>query len=204
VERLEEPASPAGEAAVARVCGPCSLCCTVLRVDELRKLAGTPCVHQRAEGGCGIYVRRPGICRAYRCLWLSGGLDESDRPDRLGAVLDLVSRGGSPRLEICEARPGVFEASPRLREIAASYRESFPVHVAAAWDVLDPERPSLLLLPDGEEHHVHGDRLTIIRDGVRVGERRLHWLARLAYRLWIAFSARRLRSYRGGGAGPAP
>jgi len=90
----------------------------VLRVDELRKLGGTPCVHQHAGDGCRIHATRPGICRAYRCLWLGGALRDGDRPDALGAVLDVVSTGASTWLEIREAEPGAYERSPRLREIA--------------------------------------------------------------------------------------
>jgi hypothetical protein len=122
----------------------------VLRVDELRKLGGTPCVHQRAGGGCGIHPQRPGICRAYRCLWLGGGLRDDDRPDALGAVLDVVSRGASVWLEIREAQPGAFERSARLREIAHEYRASMPVRIGDSADVLDPERRFRVLLPNGE------------------------------------------------------
>jgi hypothetical protein len=120
----------------------------VLRVDELRKLGGTPCAHQRDAGGCGIYERRPGICRAYRCLWLGGGLRDDDRPDALGAVLDVVSQGASVWLEIREARPGAFERSARLREIAGEYRQSMPVRISDTADVLDPER-RFRVLPAG-------------------------------------------------------
>ena len=70
-----------------RAGGDCSLCCQVLRVDELAKLGGVPCIHQDVGAkGCSIHPSRPKICRAYRCLWLSGGLAEADRPHRLGAV----------------------------------------------------------------------------------------------------------------------
>ena len=121
--------------AVVRSCGECTLCCTLLRVDELRKLGGTPCPALRAAPaapGCGIHATRPAICRAYSCLWLAGGLDPGDRPDRLGAVLDVATEGGVTRLRVHEARPGAYDGSPRLREIVARYRESMPVRIADA------------------------------------------------------------------------
>jgi len=183
-----------------RVCGSCSLCCTVLRVDELRKLGGTPCAHQRVghpEGGCGIHARRPGVCRTYRCLWLRGGLLEDDRPDRLGAVIDVASRGGAPRVEIREARPGALDRSRRLREIAEHYRASFPVHVSSAEDALDADRPRRILWPGGEEHEVRGDRVTVRRGGAPVAERRLPLPARWLRRLWLGVARRRLRGWRG-------
>jgi hypothetical protein len=175
----------------SRVCGACSLCCTVLRVDALGKLGGTDCAHQRPEGGCGIYARRPGICRAYRCLWLGGALEEDDRPDRLGAVLDLVSEGGAVRLEIRESRRGAFDASPRLREIAEDHRRSMPVRITDTDDSLDPDRPFRVLLPDGEEQRISGDRIDVYRDGVLAERRRLPWLERGVRRLFQ--SARRWR-----------
>jgi Fe-S-cluster containining protein len=187
--------------AAARRCGPCSLCCRLLRVDVLRKLGGTPCIHQRAAGGCAIHARRPGICRAYRCLWLQGGLAEEERPDRLGALLDLVSAGGLPRLEIREARPGAFDASPRLQAIARAYRRTMAVRVRPPPDPWDPDAPFRVLLPDGEEQHVRGERITRLRDGVPIEVQRLPWLERRVRRLVLRLRARRVAGYRGA---PAP
>ncbi len=184
--------------AVERVCGGCSLCCTVLRVDELGKLGGEPCVHQRTgeEGGCSIHPTRPGICRAYRCLWLRGGLDEPDRPDRLGAVLDVASEGGSPYLAVREAEPGAFDRSPRLREIAERYRASMPVRVTTARDVMNPDRPYRVLLPDGEEQRFDGDWVTVLQEGCPPQRRRVPWLERGVRRLALRLQAWRLRRLR--------
>jgi hypothetical protein len=185
------------EAGGARVCGECSLCCTVLRVDELRKLGGVPCPEllppAPGRGGCcGIHARRPAVCRGYRCLWLQGKLDESDRPDRLGAVLDLVTRGTETRLEIHEAAPGAFDRSPRLREIAERHRAAIPVRILDTGDVLDPERAYRVLLPDGDELRVAGERVVRLRDGEVVEERRLPWLERLVGRAIAALRRRRI------------
>jgi len=188
----------AGEAEGGRACGSCSLCCTLLRVDELAKLGGTPCVHQRAEGGCAIHARRPAICRRYRCLWLAGALEEGDRPDRLGAVLDLASRGGLPELVVHEREPGSFDASVRLREIAEAYRVSMPVRVLGSADVLDADRPFRVLLPGGEEQRVAGASVETWRDGVRVEVRRAPWLERLVRRAALAVRRLRLRPHRRG------
>jgi hypothetical protein len=185
-----------------RVCGECSLCCTVLRVDELRKLGGVPCRELRAPdaarelgGACGIHERRPPICRGYRCLWLGGGLDEEDRPDRLGAVLDLVTTGAETRLEIHEAEPGVFDRSPRLREVAERYRAAMPVRILDVGDVADPDRPYRILRPGGEEERVHGERMTRSLDGRVIEERRLPWLERTIRRARIAWQRRRLARF---------
>ena len=175
-----------------RSCGDCSLCCQVLRVDELAKLGGVPCIHQDVGAkGCSIHPSRPKICRAYRFLWLSGGLAEPDRPDRLGAVLDVVAQGPVVRLEIRESRPGLFDASPRLAAIAEEFRSSMPVRITDVGDVLDPDRPYRLLLPEGEEHRVAGDWTEVHKPGRPLERRRLPWLERTVRRLVL-----RLRRYR--------
>ena len=180
-----------------RACGDCSLCCTVLRVDELKKLGGLPCVHQDVEKrGCSIHPRRPPICRAYRCLWLSGGLGEEDRPDKTGAVLDVVAQGPMIRLEIRQSRPGTFDESERLQSIAEEYRTSMPVRITDVGEVLDPDRSFRLLLPTGEEHRVEGEWTEIRRPGCVVERRRLPLLERRTRRLVLLL--RRLRLKVGG------
>jgi len=190
---LSEPAGP------ERRCGECSLCCTVLRVDPLRKLGGVPCVHQDVDApGCAIHPTRPAICRAYTCLWLRGGLDDADRPDRLGAVLDVVSNGPTVRLEIREAVPGAFDRSVALQAIAARYRASMPVRISDVGHVLDPDRPFRILMPDGDEHRVHGEWSEVRRVSGVVERRRLPWLDRWSRRAMLAFGRLRVRGYRGG------
>jgi hypothetical protein len=194
---------PAGETAAAgverstsveRACGPCSLCCTVLRVDEIAKLGGTPCQHLRADAaGCGIHPRRPGICRAYRCLWLRGKLGDDDRPDRLGAVLDLVETGPVLRLSIRQATPDAYDRSPRLQEIAEEFRAFVPVRITDVDDVLDPDRPFRVLLPGGEEQRIAGEQIRVMRDGIAIETRRAAWPQRLARRIALRWQARKLR-----------
>ena len=189
---LQEDAHRARRAA-QRSCGSCSACCSVLRVDELAKPAGRDCVHQRGESGCGIYDRRPPICRAYRCLWLQGGLEDDERPDRTGGIVDLDARGMSVELGIREIRPGSFDASPALRAIAERYREQIPVRIVDSQDVMNPDRPFRVLLSAGIEHRVTGDITEIYREGEFQERRRLGWAERIARRIGIAWRARRLR-----------
>jgi len=155
----------------------------VLRVDELRKLGGTPCPELHAESGCSIHETRPGICRAYRCLWLRGGLEEADRPDRLGAVVDLLQKGMGTRLSIQEAE-------------AASYRESMPVRIVEPGRVLDADRPFRVLLAQGEEQRVEGESVEIFRGGRRIGQRRIPWLEARVRKIAVIIRGWRLRDYR--------
>ena len=150
----------------------------MLRVDELAKLGGRPCLHQRPEGGCAVHARRPGICRAYRCAWLAGAFGDDDRPDRLGAVLDLVTRGDAPRLVVRQQAEDAYARSERLREIVAEARRTMPVELRDASDVLDPDRPYRVLEPGGDELEIAGDVVRVRRDGRLVEERRAPWLER--------------------------
>ena len=126
-------------------------------------------------------------------MWLSGSLEESDRPDRLGAVLSLATHGETPSLFVHEARRGAFEASPRLQEIANVWRESLPVRIADSESVMDPDRPQRVLLPGGEEQIVAGDRVTLRRPGRSDEERRLPLLDRGLRRVSLAIRRAYLR-----------
>jgi Fe-S-cluster containining protein len=166
--------------AAARSCGTCSLCCTVLRVDELGKRAGEDCTHQCGEKGCGIYEIRPEICRGYRCLWRQGGLEDDERPDVTGGIVDLETVGVGLRLGIRLKARGHFERSPKLRAIAERYRSEMPVRITDVEDVMNPDRPFEVLLPDGVSQRVEGTRIDVYRDGVLIEERVLPWAERWA------------------------
>ena len=180
------------EAPASRHCGECSLCCTLLRVDALGKAGGTPCVCLRDAGGCEIHARRPAICRSYRCLWLQGGLEEADRPDQLGAIVDLESTGESVRLVIREAQRGQLERNRRLQQIAARYRESMPVRVHDSDDVQNPDAPFRVLLAEGREQRVCGERVDEYQAGRLTERRRLPWIERSVRRAVLAFRKWRL------------
>lgn len=173
--------------AATRSCGPCSLCCTVLRVDELAKPAGRDCVHQRGTQGCGIHPTRPPICRSYRCLWLQGGLEDDERPDAIGGVVDLETTGIGLRLAIREARPGAFDASPALQAIAERYRGSMPVRITDTGDPNDPDRPLRVLLAGGVEQRIAGTRVEVLREGRVVEAQDLPWLDRFARSVAVAW-----------------
>lgn len=181
------------ERAADRSCGTCSLCCSVLRVDPIGKRAGEDCVHQRGAEGCGIYETRPPICRGYQCLWLQGGLEEDERPDRTGGIVDLETTGIGLRLAIRESRRGVFDESVLLQSIAERYRDQMPVRITDAEDVLNPDRPFRVLLPEGVEQRVFGDRIDVYRDGVLEEQRRQPWAERTFRRLINVWRNRGLR-----------
>lgn len=82
------PAQVARDKAASRQCGDCQACCTALSIPTLQKPRQTTCPNQCAAG-CAIYASRPSECAGYLCLWRQGWGGNDDRPDKLGAVLDL-------------------------------------------------------------------------------------------------------------------
>ncbi|MDJ0787247.1 MAG: hypothetical protein QNK05_10610 [Myxococcota bacterium] len=176
-----------------RACGECTLCCRVLRVDELRKLGGTPCPELSSDPpGCGIHATRPSICRRYRCLWLQGGLEEDERPDALGAVVDLLTEGAVTYLAIREAEPGELARNPKLAAVAERFREALLVRVSDTARVEDPDAPYRLLLPGGEERLVEGEWTTVTRPGEPARRTRLPWIERSMRRVQVAWRRRKL------------
>jgi hypothetical protein len=167
-------------------------------VDDLAKLGGTPCRELRsapAAPGCGIHTTRPGVCRAYRCLWLTGAFEDDDRPDRLGAILDVATEAGVTRLRVHEARPGAYEASERLREIVAGYRAAMPVRISDVSRAADAAAPVRELGPGDQELRIEADRWVRLVGGREVERRRLPWLERSLRRLVLAARRFRLRRY---------
>jgi len=164
-------------------------------VDPLRKLGGVPCARLGDRQGCSIHPVRPAACRVYRCLWLQGSFDAEDRPDKLGAVLDLVSEGGEPRLAVREAEPGAFERSPRLQAIVARHRAFQPVRISHADGTVDPDRAFRVLLPGGLEHRVEGDTMRVSHDGREARVERRPALDRWLHRATQGLRALRLRRY---------
>lgn len=126
-----------------RVCGPCTVCCTVLKIEtvELRKAAGTPCQHLCGTG-CGIYETRPSVCQQFLCGWrLFPELKDDWRPDLSGVLVmrkapaELPPAWQSAPLGVELAIVGGEQAvtRPGLAEYAASLlARNIPVFLSAA------------------------------------------------------------------------
>lgn len=70
------------ESLAVRECGDCNVCCVAPGIEESQiepheltllkpKPACQACPNSTSKG-CGIYEKRPTICRSYQCLWLAG------------------------------------------------------------------------------------------------------------------------------------
>lgn len=76
---------------MSRECGDCQLCCKLIPVPEIGKLASERCKHQRHGKGCMIYAARPRSCRVWSCKWLlNDDMADMPRPDRCHYVIDVM------------------------------------------------------------------------------------------------------------------
>jgi hypothetical protein len=156
----------------ARVCGDCQLCCRLLPVVTLKKLAGEKCRHQKHGKGCTIYRNRPNECGYWNCRWLvnddTGQLPRPDRahyvvdvmPDYIHQLLDDGSRLDIPVMQVwCD--PGFREAwrDPRLlayiAKIADERRMATMIRFNSDTDTLTVFAPSLC--DDGQWHEIEPD-----------------------------------------------
>jgi len=98
--------------ATGRQCGKCTMCCTVLGVDEpphLTKPPDTKCQHCVPGKGCMIYERRPRKCQNFYCQWLvDPKLDDLWYP--LTAKIVILPGGNA---DGSNTQQLVFEVDPR-------------------------------------------------------------------------------------------
>lgn len=96
---------------IKRSCGSCTACCKTHSVSEIQKPAGKWCTDCTIGKGCNIYPSRPSQCRDFRCEWLKGFGEESERPDRVKYVLDYATHRDGPQpgiLQIWEVTEGAL------------------------------------------------------------------------------------------------
>ena len=128
-----------------KTCGPCSLCCQVLEIEELQKSAGLLCKECVKGGGCGIYASRPDVCRDYECLWKGDrGMTQQLRPDRVGTILmedpdtDEYRAVCDPKRPLAWRTPLVFNhlvavAKAGRTVVAKAGLKSWRIHASGQW-----------------------------------------------------------------------
>ena len=126
-------------AAPGRSCGPCTLCCQVLEIDEFDKPAGVLCANCKLGGGCKVYKKRPDVCRDFECEWLT----ERDvavvlNPHRTG-VLFMIDADSDEYLAVCDPKkPHVWRHALVFRHLLAKAKAGHVVVAKAgtfAWRV---------------------------------------------------------------------
>jgi hypothetical protein len=104
-----------------RTCGSCSLCCKLLRIEELDKPAGRWCSHcEAALAGCKIYDSRPGSCRSFHCTWLiDPKLGDDWRPTTANMVLYYDPPAKRLAVHVDPEFPSAWRSEPYYRQLKA-------------------------------------------------------------------------------------
>ena len=106
-----------------RLCGSCTLCCTVMEVSELHKRSGVTCSHLAQGRGCTIRDTRPQACRRFFCGWrLDPNIDSLWKPEICGFVLTIDLHYAAMLAMVDPARPNAWRMQPyhgRMREWSA-------------------------------------------------------------------------------------
>lgn len=127
---------------VERTCGPCTLCCKVLRIPELEKPQNAWCRHAKKGRGCGIYEARPESCRSFSCLWLDGLAPEWARPDLVHGVMTATTDGAQL---VLHEDPGFRGAArEKLKEVIDRFVADGKHYVA----VVSGDRRTLIATPE--------------------------------------------------------
>src|SRR5262249_4536517 len=97
-----------------RACGNCSLCCKLLRIDELKKPAGTWCPHcAPGRGGCKIYPNHPQECQRFYCSWLiSDDLGPEWRATTCKVVVFSEGDGNRVAVHVDPGFPDAWQQEP--------------------------------------------------------------------------------------------
>jgi len=114
---------------MSRACGSCTACCHVLGVIALDKQRWSSCRHE--SGCCAIYEDRPAGCKSYRCAWLDGKLNDDERPDMVGLIVDsgltrsFLPLWGDDAVNVREVFPGAANGAGLVDRLAEEGRPVF-------------------------------------------------------------------------------
>ncbi len=73
-----------------RECGECTACCTWLVGNAFGQEFGNGKSCKFLDcNKCGIYNKRPEVCKAYQCAWSQYLLPEEMRPDKCGYLVSV-------------------------------------------------------------------------------------------------------------------
>lgn len=96
-----------------RTCAGCTLCCTLLAIDELNKPRATDCIHCDLGVGCKIYEKRPSPCTNFYCGYLlNAGLGEDWRPLACGIVLSFDPETNRILVSVEPSRGEIWKREP--------------------------------------------------------------------------------------------
>jgi hypothetical protein len=96
-----------------RSCGTCTMCCWLLRIEELAKPEHTLCRHCEAGAGCTIYDARPEACREFYCGWRALPFAGAHWfPPDCGMMIYPMAAEKRLAVHVDPARPDAWRAEP--------------------------------------------------------------------------------------------
>lgn len=106
------------------------MCCHVLDIEELDKMAGDLCGKWCAPGGCAIYAKRPQVCRDFECDWLTErDIPVAMKPDRFGTIL-MVCPDSDQYQAVCDPKkPNSWRHPMMFKHLVSKAKEG---HVVVA------------------------------------------------------------------------
>ena len=150
-----------------RSCGPCTLCCKVLKISELAKPQGVWCVHCKPGRGCTIYATKPAECTTFFCGYLTNShLSEEWQPIRSKIVVTPELDGNRIAVHVDPQRADAWRREPyysQLKEWATSavpYRGQVVACVSRHMFMVFPDRDVDLGIVDDDHLIVTGERTT--------------------------------------------
>ena len=129
--------------ATGRQCGKCTMCCTLMGVDEpphLTKPPNTKCQHCVPGKGCTIYERRPSTCRGFYCQWLVDSTVDDTLYPLTAKIVTYINEGGNLGFSVDPHRPDRWLQHPYFERISnlALARGNTTLRVGKHWYVLLP------------------------------------------------------------------
>lgn len=113
--RARRAASAEARMEGSRSCGDCDLCCSAMPISWFDKPPGPACQHLTGAAGhsCGVYERRPKVCREFWCMWrlTERWLPDWMHPAQSGVVLSFNSLRAWPgviTVHVDPARPDAW------------------------------------------------------------------------------------------------
>ena len=118
-----------------RSCGTCNLCCKILVIEEIKKDAGPLCKDWCKGVGCGIYQKRPQVCRDFECDWLA----ERDipvrlKPERYGTILMFDSESEEYQAVCDPQEPNRWRHPIVFKHLIAKAKEGYTVVAKSGLD----------------------------------------------------------------------
>jgi hypothetical protein len=141
-----------------RSCDGCTLCCKVMRADELQKPSWQWCPHCVIGKGCGIYETRPGDCRVYLCEYLTNpGVSEAWYPKTSHMIIEVLDDGINAHVYVDPDHPEMWRTEPFYSDLKGSAREAvkrrcrLTVHVGKAQTIVFPDRDVAFGIVEADE-----------------------------------------------------